>query len=131
MFVIVRQGSVTDRRGACRNVRFCEEASGQRLATFRNLSGRTMLVSEKQLTSEQSRMVATTVREEIARRRISRQQLADRAIAERLLDRLARATAEGGRQPHLEGVVAGVADRDGGRHGGGHAPRLPTTTRGA
>jgi len=38
-----------------------------------------MLVSEKQLTSEQSRMVATTVREEIARRRISRQQLADRA----------------------------------------------------
>ncbi len=38
-----------------------------------------MLVSEKQLTSEQSRMVAATVREEIARRRISRQQLADRA----------------------------------------------------
>jgi transcriptional regulator with XRE-family HTH domain len=38
-----------------------------------------MLVSEKQLTSEQSRMVAATVREEIARRRMSRQQLADRA----------------------------------------------------
>ncbi len=41
--------------------------------------GEAMLVSEKQLTSEQSRMVATTVREEIARRRMSRQQLADRA----------------------------------------------------
>ena len=38
-----------------------------------------MLVSEKQLSSEQSRMVAATVREEIARRRMSRQQLADRA----------------------------------------------------
>ena len=38
-----------------------------------------MLVSEKQLTSEQSRMVAATVREEIARRRMSRQQLADQA----------------------------------------------------
>ena len=38
-----------------------------------------MLVSEKQLSSEQSRMVAATVREEIARRRMSRQQLADSA----------------------------------------------------
>lgn len=38
-----------------------------------------MLVSEKQLSSEQSWMVAATVREEIARRRMSRQQLADRA----------------------------------------------------
>jgi transcriptional regulator with XRE-family HTH domain len=38
-----------------------------------------MLVSEKQLTSEQSRVVAVTVREEIARRRMSRQQLADEA----------------------------------------------------
>lgn len=38
-----------------------------------------MLVSERQLTSEQSRVVAVTVREEIARRRMSRQQLADEA----------------------------------------------------
>jgi transcriptional regulator with XRE-family HTH domain len=38
-----------------------------------------MLVSEKQLTSEQSRKVAATIREEIARRRMSRQQLAERA----------------------------------------------------
>jgi transcriptional regulator with XRE-family HTH domain len=38
-----------------------------------------MLMTEKQLTSEQSRMVAATVREEIARRRMSRQQLADLA----------------------------------------------------
>jgi len=36
-----------------------------------------MLVSEKQLTAEQSRRVATLVREELARRRISRQHLAD------------------------------------------------------
>ncbi|HWV55003.1 helix-turn-helix transcriptional regulator [Pseudorhodoplanes sp.] len=38
-----------------------------------------MLVSEKQLTSELSRKVAATIREEIARRRMSRQQLAERA----------------------------------------------------
>lgn len=38
-----------------------------------------MLVSEKQLSSEQSLKVAATVREEIARRRMSRQQLAERA----------------------------------------------------
>lgn len=38
-----------------------------------------MLVSEKQLTSEQSRKVAGTIREEIARQRMSRQQLAERA----------------------------------------------------
>jgi transcriptional regulator with XRE-family HTH domain len=38
-----------------------------------------MLVSEKQLTAENSRRVAATLREEIARRRMSRQQLADRA----------------------------------------------------
>lgn len=35
--------------------------------------------SEKQLTDEQSRSVAATVREELARRRISRQRLADQA----------------------------------------------------
>ncbi|MGE3993632.1 helix-turn-helix domain-containing protein [Pseudorhodoplanes sp.] len=38
-----------------------------------------MLVSERQLTSEQSRKVSTTIREEIARRRISRLELAERA----------------------------------------------------
>ena len=38
-----------------------------------------MNVSEKQLTAEQSRLVATQVREELARRRISRQHLADKA----------------------------------------------------
>lgn len=38
-----------------------------------------MLVSEKQLTSDQSRLVAATIREEIARRRISRLELAERA----------------------------------------------------
>jgi transcriptional regulator with XRE-family HTH domain len=38
-----------------------------------------MLMSEKQLTADQSLKVAATIREEIARRRISRQQLAERA----------------------------------------------------
>jgi len=54
-----------------------------------------MLVSEKQLTAEQSRRVATLVREELARRRISRQHLADEA-------RISISTLEkalGGRRP--------------------------------
>jgi transcriptional regulator with XRE-family HTH domain len=54
-----------------------------------------MLVSEKQLTAEQSRRVATLVREELARRRLSRQQLADEA-------RISISTLEkalGGRRP--------------------------------
>src|SRR6202047_2237381 len=38
-----------------------------------------MLESEKQLSAEQSRLVAAVVREQLARRRISRQQLADQA----------------------------------------------------
>jgi len=38
-----------------------------------------MSVPEKQLSAEQSRLVATQVREELARRRISRQHLADKA----------------------------------------------------
>src|SRR5947207_12555960 len=38
-----------------------------------------MLASDKELSAEQSRLVATTIREELARRRISRQHLADQA----------------------------------------------------
>ena len=38
-----------------------------------------MLASDKQLSDEQSRQVAATIREELARRRISRQQLAEHA----------------------------------------------------
>src|SRR5213082_897515 len=54
-----------------------------------------MLASDKELSAEQSRLVATTIREEIARRRISRQQLADQA-------KLSISTLEkalGGRRP--------------------------------
>lgn len=54
-----------------------------------------MLTSDKQLSAEQSRQVAETVREEIARRRISRQSLADQA-------KLSISTLEkvlGGRRP--------------------------------
>jgi len=42
-----------------------------------------MQASDKQLSAEQSRQVAETVREEIARRRISRQSLAEQAASAR------------------------------------------------
>jgi transcriptional regulator with XRE-family HTH domain len=78
-----------------------------------------MLVSEKQLTSEQSRKVAATVREEIARRRMSRQQLAERARIS--ISTLEKALA--GRRPftlattiRLEEAL-GVALRNGGGNG--------------
>jgi transcriptional regulator with XRE-family HTH domain len=54
-----------------------------------------VLVADKQLSDEQSQQVAATVREEIARRRISRQQLAEQA-------RISISTLEkalGGRRP--------------------------------
>ena len=38
-----------------------------------------MLATDKQLSDEQSRQVASTIREELARRRISRQHLAEKA----------------------------------------------------
>src|SRR5258708_9513750 len=54
-----------------------------------------MLTPDKQLSAEQSRQVAETIREEIARRRISRQSLAEQA-------KLSLSTLEkvlGGRRP--------------------------------
>src|SRR3954470_16794724 len=54
-----------------------------------------MLTPDKQLSAEQSRQVAATIREEIARRRISRQHLAEQA-------KLSISTLEkalGGRRP--------------------------------
>jgi transcriptional regulator with XRE-family HTH domain len=54
-----------------------------------------MLATDKQLTDEQSRQVTATVREELARRRISRQQLAEQAkISMSTLEK-----ALGGRRP--------------------------------
>jgi transcriptional regulator with XRE-family HTH domain len=54
-----------------------------------------MLAMDKQLSDEQSRQVAATVREELARRRISRQQLAEQAkISMSTLEK-----ALGGRRP--------------------------------
>src|ERR1700716_1363031 len=60
-----------------------------------NRKGVTMLTPDKQLSAEQSRQVAETIREEIARRRISRQSLAEQA-------KLSLSTLEkvlGGRRP--------------------------------
>ena len=59
------------------------------------LAGVTMQTPDKQLSDEQSRQVAETIREEIARRRISRQALAEQA-------KLSLSTLEkvlGGRRP--------------------------------
>lgn len=75
-----------------------------------------MTTADKQLSVEQSRQVATTIREELARRRISRQQLAD-------LARLSISTLEkalgGGRPFTLATIVRleealGVSLRNGG-----------------
>src|SRR5258705_12274984 len=58
-------------------------------------AGVTMPTSDKQLSAEQSRQIADTIREEIARRRISRQSLAE-------LAKLSLSTLEkglGGRRP--------------------------------
>jgi transcriptional regulator with XRE-family HTH domain len=78
-----------------------------------------MLVSEKQLSSEQSRMVAATIREEIARRRMSRLELAERAKIS--ISTLEKALA--GRRPftlattiRLEEAL-GVTLRNGGTNG--------------
>src|SRR5262245_39975351 len=54
-----------------------------------------MLATDKQLSAEQSRQVAATVREELARRRISRQQLAE--LAKISMSTLEKAL--GGRRP--------------------------------
>lgn len=78
-----------------------------------------MLVPEKQLTSEQSRKVAATIREEIARRRMSRLALAERAkISISTLEK-----ALSGRRPftlattiRLEEAL-GVSLRNGGSNG--------------
>jgi transcriptional regulator with XRE-family HTH domain len=59
------------------------------------MTGATMQASDKQLSAEQSRQVAATIREELARRRISRQHLAEQA-------KLSISTLEkalGGRRP--------------------------------
>src|SRR5688572_24988048 len=54
-----------------------------------------MLATDKQLSDEQSRQVASTIREELARRRISRQHLAEKAkISISTLEK-----ALGGRRP--------------------------------
>src|SRR3982074_623035 len=54
-----------------------------------------MLTPDKQLSAEQSRQVAATIREEIARRRISRQHLAEQAK----LSISTREKGSGGRRP--------------------------------
>src|SRR6201993_4813578 len=54
-----------------------------------------MLATDKQLTAEQSRQIAATIREELARRRISRQQLAE--LAKISMSTLEKAL--GGRRP--------------------------------
>src|ERR1700726_2654302 len=64
-------------------------------ARMAGIGGLRMRTPDKQLSAEQSRQVAETIREEIARRRISRQSLAEQA-------KLSLSTLEkvlGGRRP--------------------------------
>src|SRR6201996_953173 len=69
--------------------------SDQIMPLDRGLAGGAMPTPDKQLSAEQSRQIAETIREEIARRRISRQSLAEQA-------KLSLSTLEkvlGGRRP--------------------------------
>src|ERR1700722_8038881 len=72
MFENVRQTAAEIRLAQSWFVRICEELC-------RTLLGLTMHESEKQLSAEQSRLVAAIIREQLARRRMSRQHLADQA----------------------------------------------------
>ena len=76
MFGIVQPRSAGLRLAGGGSVRICEGLCGDWSGSSR---GDDANVPEKQLSAEQSRQVAGTMREEIARRRISRQQLADQA----------------------------------------------------
>src|SRR6201995_6217923 len=79
--------------GKSRFVRFCAEMSVCYNGAY--LAGGAMSTPDKQLSAEQSRQIAETIREEIARRRISRQSLAE-------LSKLSLSTLEkvlGGRRP--------------------------------
>jgi transcriptional regulator with XRE-family HTH domain len=87
-----------------------------------------MPVTEKQLTSEQSRKVATTIREEIARRRMSRQQLAERA-------RISISTLEkalSGRRPFTFATTIRLEEALGVtlRNGGGNGPAADISANG-
>jgi transcriptional regulator with XRE-family HTH domain len=73
MFEIVRQGLAEIRLAESWVVRICEELCRT------DPLGLTMLEPEKQLSDEQSRLVAAVIREQLARRRMSRQHLADQA----------------------------------------------------
>jgi transcriptional regulator with XRE-family HTH domain len=78
MFTIVQSAPAPMRLAERAFVRLC--GSHVRVCTGRGLTVRMMSVtSETQLSDEQSRSVSTLVREELARRRMSRRQLADQA----------------------------------------------------
>jgi transcriptional regulator with XRE-family HTH domain len=93
MIGIVSPLAAAARPGESNVVRFCAELYVCYSAGSR--TGVTMPAPDKQLSAEQSRQIAETIREEIARRRISRQSLAEQA-------KLSLSTLEkvlGGRRP--------------------------------
>ena len=74
MFDLVRQGGVTARLALSTPVRVCEDSYGSRPNVRPGAS-----VSDSNLSDEQSRHIADQIREELARRRISRKGLAGKA----------------------------------------------------
>ena len=81
------------------------------------------LVSEKQLSEEQSRQVASVIREELARRRISRKRLADQAkISISTLEK-----ALSGRRPFTLATTIRLEEALGValRHGRDETPAIP------
>src|SRR5258705_11198323 len=93
-----------------------------------NEPGVTMPTPDKQLSAEQSRQIADTIREEIARRRISRQSLAE-------LAKLSLSTLEkvlGGRRPFTLATTVRLDPAPGvppGPHPGAQPPFLPVNGR--
>ena len=93
MIGIVQPRAVSARHGGDGLSGFVMNCASARMAGFEK--GVRMPTPDKQLSAEQSRQVAETIREEIARRRISRQSLAEQA-------KLSLSTLEkvlGGRRP--------------------------------
>src|SRR5438094_5175274 len=74
MFAIVLQGMARMRISLWPSVRKCDDLSGRGLTLMTVMND-----DPSQLSDDQSRAVAALIREELARRRISRQRLADQA----------------------------------------------------
>src|SRR5258708_27496649 len=122
MIGLVQPRASAARHGRGRFVRVCDGLCVW--YTRANRTGVTMSTPDKQLSAEQSRQIADMIREEIARRRISRQSLAE-------LAKLSLSTLEkvlGGRRPFTLATTVRLEKAPGGcvrPHPGAAGPSRP------